>query len=169
MAAVGEAVLVLPVPGPVLVPVVVGEDDAEAEDGFGAVGAPAGAGDVHAVFDQVAAGAFDDAGGDRPAAGQEAGVVQVGGVLVQVADGAQGDLVLAGGQGGSGGGLVADGGGDLGRVPVEDGAGVPADPGAGVRAGRGEEAPGGIPQVLGDVDDVDEDGQGRCRGRRPGR
>jgi hypothetical protein len=36
-------------------------------DGLGALRAPAGAGDAHPVLDQVAAGALDDAGGDRPA------------------------------------------------------------------------------------------------------
>ena len=56
--------------GPVGVEVVVAGQGAEFEDGFGALQAPAGAGDVHAVFDEVAAGAFDDAGGDGPALGE---------------------------------------------------------------------------------------------------
>src|SRR5690349_12219778 len=109
VAAVGEAVLVLALPGPVLVPVVVGEDDAEVEDGFGAVGAPAGAGDVHAVFDQVAAGAFDDAGGDRPAGGQGGGVVQVRGLGLEVARGPVRGGAAGPAQGRGGG---AQGGGD---------------------------------------------------------
>jgi hypothetical protein len=41
--------------GPVVVEVAVGDQGAELEDGFGAVKAPAGAGDVEAVGDEVAA------------------------------------------------------------------------------------------------------------------
>lgn len=40
---------------------------AESADGSGAVQAPAGAGDVEAVGDQMACGALDGAAGDRPA------------------------------------------------------------------------------------------------------
>src|SRR6266568_4523121 len=123
MVAVGAPVFLVQVPVPVAGPVAVGADGAELEDGFGALGAPPRSGDVHAVFDQVAAGAFDDAGGDGPA-----------------------------------GGLGADGGGHLGGRAAEDGAGVPGDPAGGVRAGFGVKAPGGVPQVLGDVDEVDDDG-----------
>src|SRR5215472_13798150 len=73
--------------GPVVAEVAVGVQGAEFEDGFGGVGVPAGAGDVHAVFDEVAAGAFDDAGSDGPAAGEGLGVVQVGGFAVEVVRG----------------------------------------------------------------------------------
>ena len=55
---------------PVVVEVAVDADCSELEDGFGSVESPAGAGDVHAVFDEVAAGALDDAGGDGPAVGE---------------------------------------------------------------------------------------------------
>ena len=51
-ASTVDALLLLgEVPGPVLVEVAVAEHGAELEDGFGSVEAPAGAGDVHAVFD----------------------------------------------------------------------------------------------------------------------
>ena len=66
------------VPGPVPVEVAVADEGAEFEDGFGAVETPAGAGDVHAVLDEMAAGALDHPGGDRPPSGQGGGVVQVG-------------------------------------------------------------------------------------------
>lgn len=49
---------------PVVVEVVVAADGSEFEDGFGALESPAGAGNVHAVLDAVAARALDDAGGD---------------------------------------------------------------------------------------------------------
>ncbi len=52
---------------PVVGEVAVAVEGSEFEDGFGAVQAPARAGEVHAVFDEVAAGTLDDAGGDGPA------------------------------------------------------------------------------------------------------
>lgn len=55
------------VEAPVVVEVAVRDQCAELEDGFGAVESPAGAGDVEAIGGQVTAGAFDGAGGDRPA------------------------------------------------------------------------------------------------------
>jgi hypothetical protein len=81
---------------PVVLEVVVRDQCAESEDGFGAVEAPAGAGDVEAVGDQVTAGAFDGAGGDRPA-GFECGVVVE---LAEVAD----EVAVAGGDGVTAGG-----------------------------------------------------------------
>src|ERR1700722_16153055 len=97
--------------GPVGVVVAVGVQGAEFEDGFGGGDSPAGAGDVHAVFDQVAAGAFDDAAGDGPAVGQGGGVVQPGGLGFQVAGGLVRGLALSGRDAGGGG---AEGGGDVG-------------------------------------------------------
>lgn len=69
---------------PVVVEVVVAAQGPEFEDGFGAVEAPAGAGDVHAVLDEVPAGAFDDACGDGPALAERGRVVEVGGLVVEV-------------------------------------------------------------------------------------
>lgn len=78
------------VEGPVVLEVAVRDQCAELEDGFGSVESPAAAGDVEAVGDQVAAGAFDGAGGDWPA-GCEGGVVVE---LVEVA----GEVAVAGGE-----------------------------------------------------------------------
>src|SRR4029453_12782091 len=99
------------VPGPVPVEVAVADEGAEFEDGFGAGQAPAGAGDVHAVLDQVAAGAFDHPGGDRPSVGQGGRVVQVGLLGQQVRRGGVGVLTGPGVQAVVGG-LAADRGGD---------------------------------------------------------
>src|SRR6266487_788211 len=106
----------------------------------------------------VCAGRLDDAGGDGPAAAERGGVVQEGGFGLEVAGAFARNLALAAGQAFGGGGLGADGGGHLGGPAAEDGAGVPGDPAGGVRAGFGVKAPGGVPQVLGDVDEVDDDG-----------
>src|SRR5262249_868329 len=61
VAAVVDTLLFLgQVPGPVPVEVAAAGEGAELhEDGFGTVETPAGAGDVDAVLDEVAAGAFD--------------------------------------------------------------------------------------------------------------
>ena len=64
---------------PVVVELSVGFECAELEDSFGSVEAPAGAGDVDAIFDEVPARAFDHAGRDGPAVLQRGGAVEVGG------------------------------------------------------------------------------------------
>src|ERR1700761_5827859 len=159
-AGVVAVVFAVEVVGPVLVEFAVGQEGAELEDGFGCGGGPAGSGDVHAVLDQVAAGAFDDAGGDGPSVGEGGGVVEAGGFDVEVAGGFFGGGALGLGQAGGGGGPGADGGGGPGGAAGQDGGGVAADPGAGVGAGFGAERPGGGPQVFQDVDEVGDDGQG---------
>ncbi len=70
-----SVVFALEVVLPVDVEVAVAVQGAELEDGFCAGESPAGAGDVQAVLDEVAAGAFDDAGGDRPTRLQCLGIV----------------------------------------------------------------------------------------------
>jgi hypothetical protein len=70
-------VLAFEVETPVFVEVAVADDRAEGEDGFGSVQAPPGPSDGEAVGDQVAAGALDDPGRDRPACFQCLVVVQV--------------------------------------------------------------------------------------------
>src|SRR5215468_10119158 len=136
----GEAVLVaaevvalvflVDVPVPVGVQVAVGADGAQPQDGLGAVGAPAGAGDAHPVADEVAAGALDHAGGDRPAVRQGPGVVQVGLLVAQVGQGFGDDLgVLAAGPGRVRGGQVPDPGDDGGDPAVQDVQRLGGDPG----------------------------------------
>src|SRR5205814_182437 len=83
----------------------------EREDGLCSVQAPAGAGDVHAVLHEVAAGALDDAGGDGPTRGQCGGVIKVFLLVEQVGRGGVGAPALLGGQSSAGGG-AADRGGD---------------------------------------------------------
>ena len=131
-------------PLPVLVEVVVGDDGAEPEDGLGSGGAPAGAGDVHPVLDQVPCCAFDDAGGDLPAAVQGGGVVQVGGLAGEVGGRLVGAGAFAAAEAGFVG-LVSDCGGGIDRAAGQDGAGLVGDPGLGVTVAGVEERPGGLP------------------------
>lgn len=67
---VGNRVVSLFVEGPVFVEVATGTQRPEPEDGLGTGEGPACTGDVHAVLDEVAAGALDDASGDGEAGGQ---------------------------------------------------------------------------------------------------
>ena len=64
---------------PVLLEVTVDDDGAQLQDRFGAGEAPAGAGDVHAIFDEMSARALDDPGRDRPRVLESGRVVEVGG------------------------------------------------------------------------------------------
>lgn len=84
---VDAPVLLSEVEGPVGVEVAVGDQGSEFQYGFGAFQRPAGPGDVQTVFHEVAAGAFDDAGGDRPALGQGGVVAQPGPLVLQVGAG----------------------------------------------------------------------------------
>lgn len=87
---------------PVLGEVAVVVESAEFEDGFGAGQAPAGAGDVEPVADQVAAGALDGAGGDRPASRQRGVVAELTQVPGQVAGAGVDGLASGSGKAGPG-------------------------------------------------------------------
>ena len=67
LVLVDAGVFLVAVVGPVFGPVTVAVRGSSFDDGFGAAQSPAGPGEVRSVLDEVAAGAFDDAGGDRPA------------------------------------------------------------------------------------------------------
>jgi hypothetical protein len=77
-------VLAALVEGPIGFEVSTRPEGAESQDSLGTVEAPAGAGDVHAVLDEIPARPFDDAGGDGQAGGQRDVVVEVLAVLDQV-------------------------------------------------------------------------------------
>ena len=64
--------------GPVLIKVVAGAQGTQTQDGLGAGQAPAGPGYFHAVFDQMAAGAFNDSRGYGQSLGKVAMVLEVG-------------------------------------------------------------------------------------------
>jgi hypothetical protein len=106
------------------------------------VEAPAGAGDVHAVFDQVPACVFDHAGRDRPAVGERGGVVQVGSLLEQVVSGAVGVLALVGIEPEAGRFAADRSGGDPGFA-LEDLPGFVVDPALGGGVALVKETPRG--------------------------
>jgi hypothetical protein len=83
----------------------------------------------------VPAGAFDHAGGDRPAAGQRGRVVQVGLLVEQVGGGGGGGLALGRVQVVAGG-LAADRCGHDAGAAGQDRPGVVVDPGLGSGADR---------------------------------
>src|SRR2546429_4521464 len=160
LAEVVAVVLAGDVPVPVGGQVAAGGDGAHPEHGLGAGQAPAGSGDSEAVADDMPARSLDDPGGDGPAVGEGGGVAGEGFLGLQVVRGvADVLLMLPAGSGGIRGGPGGDVGGDAAAVAGEDVQSPGGDlvfGGAGV-AGRGE-GESGFPQVLDDVDEVDQDG-----------
>jgi hypothetical protein len=118
------------VEGPVGVEVAVGVQGAQLEDGFGAVQAPAGAGDVQPVADQMPTCSLDHAGGDRPAALKRGVVAQELPLGGQVGDAGIHAAPLGGGKAGVGG-LLAERGDDGVDLAGEELEGVGGDPGLG--------------------------------------
>src|SRR5688572_630399 len=152
---VGSLVVHGLVKGPVLVEVAAGTDSPKAEDGLGAGQAPAGAGDVHAVLDEVAAGTFDDAGGDGEAGGEVFVVAEVFLVVQQVVGAAVDGLALRGRQT-TLGRAATHAGGDIGDAAAQEAVQALVHPVFGRVLALAEEGVRGAPEVLDDVDDVDD-------------
>src|ERR1022692_1389863 len=146
----------LEVPGPVGVEVAVAVDGAELEDGLGAVETPSGSRYVHPVFDNVAAGAFDDPGRDGPAGGERGGVVKVRLLSGEIGCALVGALAFFR-RVTVGGGAAPDARGDLRALVFQDLGGLVGDPFLGGRVAGLEETPGGAPQVFQDVNEVNQD------------
>src|SRR6185437_16077551 len=163
-AEVVALVFLLDVPGPVGVVVAAGRDGAEPEHGLGSWQAPAGAGDAHPVLDQVAAGALDDAGGDRPAVREGGGVVHVGLLVLQVGQGRGDDLGVLAALGRVVCGELPDPAGHLRGPAAQDVQALDDHPVLHHRVAGRVEAPGRLPQVLDDVDEVDHDRDGDAAG-----
>src|ERR1019366_4853595 len=143
----------------VVVEVAVDDDGAELEDVLGTVRRPSRACNSEPVLDDESAGAFDHAGGDRPAGGQCPVVVLV--VVRQVGDG----LVHAGQVEVAGAGVCAglrgdggEGGGDGFGAAVQDAEQLPVGPLAGGGGVAGGQGGGGLAEVAGHVDVIDQDG-----------
>jgi len=139
---VDALVFLLEVMRPVGVEVAVGQHGAEGEDGFGSGQAPAGAGEFEPVFDQVAAGAFDGAGGDGPAGLKGVVVAQVGRFAGEVGGGFVGALAF-GCRVAVAGGPAADAGGDVAGFAGQEFDGLVGDLVLGVGVAGVEERPGG--------------------------
>src|SRR5216683_3062488 len=73
---------------PVRLHVAARDERAKTEDGFGTRERPARTGAIHAVLDEVASSALDDAGGDGEAVADVRAVVHEGAKLLHVARGA---------------------------------------------------------------------------------
>ena len=142
------------VESPVLLEVPVADDCPQGEDRLGAVQAPPGPSEREAIGYEVAAGALDDPGRDRPAGVQGLVVAQELALVPQVADARVGSGAPAAFQPGGVGF-----GGDLGGGPVavagQDREGLGRDPVLGGGVPGLVEAPGGAPYVLQDVNYVD--------------
>src|SRR5664279_5535822 len=115
----------------------------------------------HAVFDEVAAGAFDDAGGDGPAFLESFGVVEVAVFVGEIGGAFVGAGAFVAAQPGPGRG-AADGRCCVACFAVEDVVGVAADPGFGCGIAFGVQGPGRFPHVFQNMDEVDQDRDGHA-------
>src|SRR6266851_2529242 len=149
---------------PVGVEVAAGGEGTELEDGLGSFQAPSRACYVHSVLYDVAACSFDDSGGDRPALGEGRGVAQVVLLVFQVAGAFVGAGALLRGVA-AGGGAAPDPGGGLAGLAVQDLAGLACNPFLSGGLAFVEEGPGGLPEVLKYVDEVDDDRDGDAAAR----
>ena len=141
---------------PVGVEVSVGDDGAKSQDGFGSGQAPAGAGDVEPVGDQVASGTLDRAGRDRPPVVERGVVVKLVEVAGQVAVAGVDGLAPGGRQMlpfGPGGHVV--GGAD--GMACEDRGQMVGRPCLGLGGTGFVKGVGCCPDVLSDVDKVQQD------------
>ena len=86
------------VKAPILFEVATCAQRTQAQNGLGAGDRPSRAGQVHPIFDEVAAPALNDAGRDRQSAREVLVVAQVLAVLEQVARAPVGRLAMSGGQ-----------------------------------------------------------------------
>ncbi|HUZ55602.1 MAG TPA: hypothetical protein VMU94_24115, partial [Streptosporangiaceae bacterium] len=128
---------------------------AEPEDGFGAVEVPSGAGDLHSVLDEPSGRAFDEPAGYWPAGGEERGVVEVVLLVLQVVCAGVGALAFFRAVAVAGG-AAADPGPDVMGLAVQDPGGLVPDPVPCGRVARAEETARGFPQILDDMDQVDQ-------------
>ncbi|MGP4089366.1 hypothetical protein [Streptomyces sp. KR55] len=153
------AMFVSEMEAPIHVEVAVSDQRAEFEEGFGSGEAPAGAGDVEPVGDQVSAGPFDHSRRDRPAGGERTVVMEEGFLTGQVADADVGAVTPSRSQPRDAGLPVDRLGGQAG-TSGEHGQGLDRNPVLGGRIAGIVERPRGLPEVLEDVDEVDDDVDG---------
>ena len=73
------------VEGPVIVEVLAGPKGSKLQDRLCSFQAPPSTGDIHAIFDEMAAGSFDDAGRDRKALREELIVTQQISIFQEIA------------------------------------------------------------------------------------
>src|SRR5208283_480283 len=142
---------------PVILEVSTGAQGAKFEDRFSAVQTPAGARDVHSVFDQVAAGTLDDTGGDGQTGGEVLFVVKVVPVFQQIV-GAIVDCGAVTSLHRPQRRATAHARSHVAGVPTQDLQQALTDPalgGGGAFAVQGE---AGIPQVFKHVDYIEDDG-----------
>ena len=79
---------------PVRIEIAIDVKRPEFEDGFAALQSPPGAGDLHAIFDQVTACAFDYTRSDGIPLGQGVGIVEKRGVIGQIGGALLKDLLI---------------------------------------------------------------------------
>ena len=155
---VGSFVLAGLMEGPVLVEVLAGAQRAQAQYGLGSGQAPAGAGHIHAVLYQVPTGTLDDSCGDGQSLGKVAIVSKVGRIFEQVVCTRIHRLSCLGRQSAECGTATHAPCHQAGLSSKDFKETMP-DPVFQLRTGCAVKRPAGSPQVLNNVDDVDDDRQ----------
>jgi len=137
------------------IPVIIDAHRSQLKDSLGTQSRPSHTGLFHAVLDQMTARAFDDTRADGPTSSKVAVITHVGQVASIVADGCVQDLAL-GRRGGRVLGQAFQGLDDSSRLARQDAEQLFLHPGRTVGAGLTQERIGRIPEILGYMDDVQD-------------
>jgi len=144
-----------------VIPIIILVDGAQSEQGLSAVDCPKHAGQLAAVFDEVAAGAFDDACANRPPVAQVLSIIHVRLVAAEVV----GDLAQSFGDltgGDESGGFLFEALDDEVSAAGEEVEGLSLDPHGTLRVGFTIESSTSLPKIFDGMDDVqDEDKAGQ--------
>lgn len=131
------------------IPIIIFVDGAQSEQGLSAVDCPKYAGQLAAVFDEVAAGAFDGACANRPAVAQVFSIIHVRLVAAEVI----GDLT----DGDESGGFLLEALDDEVSATGEEVEVWGLDPHGTLRVGFTIERSTGLPTIFDGMDDVQDD------------
>ena len=147
-----------------VIPIIILVDGAQSEQGFSTFDCPKHAGQFATVFDEMATGAFDDAGADGPAVAQILGVVHVGLIAAEVI----GDLVQGFGDltgGDERRGFLFEALDDEVGATGEEVEGLGLDPHGALRVGFAIESGTGLPEIFDGMDDVQDEDKARQLGQ----
>jgi len=143
---------------PILIKILTGAQCAQAQHGFSTSQTPAGAGHLHAVFDQMSTGALDDSSRNGKALRKIAIIAQIGRVVDQVAGASIYGFALFGGKRSQSRAATYSSGHEAGLSP-QDFKEPMLNPAFQFRSRCGVKRSAGIPQVLDDMNDIDDDRQ----------
>jgi hypothetical protein len=136
-----------------VIPIIILVGGAQSEQGFSAIDYPKHAGQFAPVFDEMATGAFDDAGADGPAVAQVLDAVHVGLVAAEVI----GDLTV----GDKRSGFLFEALDDEVGATGEEVEALGLDPYGTLRVAFAIESGTGLPKIFDGMDDVQDEDKAR--------